>query len=253
AANPVMATPDNLNDGYNSYSFGDYDFFQTKTRSFAEMQRTSFDPKNMESFAGDFKANNLNIDYDVLDFDVYQDINNGFMLALPSGTTLNYSKEYSLFSVDLSDFPDGEYFDLFYYMMDNKGDPVNEVISAISEDFDKDVKGLSIDPRYSKSFQLTDEWIEDYVLLNGNEIYDDENLGPVATSFYLNIISNDKVAFYSLAVCYVPASRTDINAAFESGIDCIDNHDANAKCCDYFESLMQIIVAAHLTTIASLY
>ncbi|MGB3073773.1 MAG: serine protease [Chitinophagales bacterium] len=253
AANPVMAAPDHLNDGYNSYAYGNYDFFQTKTRSFAEMQRTSIDPKNMESFAADFKASNLNIDYDVLDFDIYQDINNGFMLALPSGTSLKYDKDYEVFSVDLADFPNGEYFDLFYYMVDHQGDPVNEVIGNINDDFDNDVKGLMIDPRYTKSYQINDEWRIDYVLLNGNQSYEDENLGQVSTSFYLNVISNDKVAFYSLAVCYLPENRKDINAAFSSGIDCITNYDANAVCCDYFESLMQIVVAAHLTTLASLY
>lgn len=251
--NVVMSYPDQLADDYSSYSYGNYNFFQTKTRSLEEMQRTAIDPENMQSFAADFEANNLHIDYDVLEFDIYQDINNGFMLALPAGTSLSYDTNYDLFSVDLKNFPDGEYFNLYYYLVEHGGDPVNEVIENINQDFGVDVQGLTIDSRYTKAYQLNDEWRADYVLLNGNQVYNDEYLGPVSTSFYLSVISNSSEAFYSLAVCYVPASRSDINTAYEKGIDCVRNYDASANTCDYFESLMQIIAAAHMTTLASIY
>ncbi|MBX7108027.1 MAG: serine protease [Chitinophagales bacterium] len=258
AGNDDPATNNNLYaaapvDDYNSFSYGNFDFFQTKTRSLKEMQQTAIDPQNMESFAADFEENNLHIDYDVLEFDIYQDIRNGFMLALPSGTMLSYDADYDLFSVDLRNFPDGEYFDLYYYMVQHEGNPVGEVVDNINENFGADVHGLTIDSRYTKAYQLNDEWRIDYLLLNGNQEYNDEDLGPVTTSFYLNVISNEKVVFYSLAICYVPTSRNDINTAYQKGIDCVSNYDASANTCDYFESLMQIIAAAHLTTLASIY
>lgn len=245
--------PEALADNYKSYQYGEYNFFYTKTRTFEQMHRSAVDPENMESFASDFSEGNVHIDYDVLNFDIYQEIDNGFMLALPEGTDLTYDSEYGLFSVDLTNFPDGNYFDLFYYMVENNGDPVQEVIDEISEGFKNDVKGLTPDARYTKSQVINSEWREDYRLLTGNETYDEPGLGTVSATFYLNVISNDKVAFYSLAVCYLPVERKDIQEAVETGIDCINNYDENAESCDYFESLMQIIASVHLTTVASLY
>ena len=233
---------------YSAYSHGGFDFFQTKTRTFDEMQKTSTDPNNMEGFAQEFRESNLLIEYDLLNFDIYEDIGNGFALAIPEGTDLTYDEKYDMFSVDLTNFPEGKYFSLFYYKIDHNGDPVKEITSDLNEEFGKDYQGITEEPKYSKSFQLNNTWKVNYLLLNGNKPFAEEGLGNVSTSFYLNIISNGSTAFCSIAVCYIPEDRDDINQAFENGIDCVNHYDDNQNACEYFESLMQIVAAAHLTT-----
>lgn len=238
---------------YESFSYGNFTFFQTKTRTWEEMKRTSIDPENMESLSLEFKEGNLNIDYDVLDFDIYEDANNGFAIAIPAGMELTYDNEQDVFSVDLTNFLEGQYFDLFYYLTEHDGNPVNDIVNDVKSEFSGEVGGLTLDEKYTKANKINDSWTADYRLFTGDESYVDEELGEVGTFFYLNVIHNDKVAFYSLAIAYIPTSRADVNKAFDNGIDCVNYYDDNATSCDFFESFMQIIASAHLSTKSSLY
>jgi len=238
---------------YSSFSYKGFNFYQTKSRSWEEMKRTSIDPGNMESISSEFKANGLNADYDVLNFDIYEDINNGFVIAIPEGTQLYYDEEYDEFSVNLDSFEEGQYFSLYYYMVQHQGDPVSEVISEINESWSKEVQGLTLDPHYTRTDKINDEWTADYRLFQGNSTFVEEGYGEVSALFYLNVIHNKDVGFYSLAVCLSPVGRQDLSDAFEKGIDCVNHYDQNTSACDYFESLMQIIASAHLTTKSSIY
>lgn len=236
---------------YRSYNHGESDFYQTKSRTLKEMIGTAVDTKNLIGFAEEFEELNIFIDYDDFDFDIYEDANNGFVLAIPGGTTLTYDSELKLFEVDLSEFEGGEYFNLFYGMDTHSGDPVKEFVDFSTEAFGEATKGLTQDPKYTRSYPLNGEWRADYLVLQGNEAFESEGLGPVVPAIFTSIISNDQRAFYSFAICFIPGNRQDIVQAFQNGIDCVNNYDNNIAGCDYFGWLFHMISASHLTTLST--
>ena len=247
-----QAATQQLEKKYKSYSYGDFNFYQTKTRTLKEMLNTAVDTKNLIGFAEEFEESKIFIDYDDFDFDIYEDAGNGFVLAIPGGTTLTYDTDLKLFMVDLSAYQGGEYFNLFYGMEAHNGDPVKEFIDFATEAFGDKTQGLTQDPKYTRSFQLNREWRDDFLVLQGNAAYETEGQGSVVPLIFTSIISNDKEAFYSFAICFVPANRQDIAEAFQNGLDCVNNYDGNTACCDYFGWLFHMIAASHLTSLSSI-
>jgi Trypsin-like peptidase domain len=218
---------------YKSYSYGDFTFYQTKTRTLKEMMVTAVDAENLVGFAEEFEELKIHIDYDDFDFDIYEDAGNGFVLAIPGGTKLTYDADLKMFQVDLSAFEGGEYFNF------------------ATEAFGEQTQGLTQDPKYTRSFQLNKEWRDDFLVLQGNAAYETEGLGSVLPLIFTSIISNDKEAFYSFAICFVPANRQDIAQAFQNGLDCVNNYNGDAACCDYFGWLFHMIAASNLTSLSS--
>jgi hypothetical protein len=245
------AATQQLEKKYKSYSYGDFNFYQTKTRTLKEMLETTVDSKNLVGFAQEFEEMKIYIDYDDFDFDIYEDAANGFVLAIPVGTTLTYDNDNKMFSVDLSEFEGGQYFGLFYSMDEHNGNPVDEFITGANEAFGKESQGLAQDPAYSRTLQLNQEWRADYFTLQGNAAYKFDPLGEVIPTLFTCIISNDKVAFQSFAIGFIPADRQDIAQVFQNGIDCVNNYDSNTESCDFFGWLFHMIAASQLTSLSS--
>jgi hypothetical protein len=237
---------------YKSYSYGEFYFYQTKNRTLKEMITTAVDAENLVGFAEEFEELKIHIDYDDFDFDIYEDAGNGFVLAIPGGTALTYDAELKMFMVDLSDFEGGEYFNLFYAMETHSGDPINEFVTFATEAFGAQTQGLTQDPKYSRSFQLNEAWRNDFLVLQGNAAYETEGSGAVLPLIFASILSNDKEAFYSFAICFVPTNREDIAQAFQNGLDCVNNYNGETACCDYFGWLFHMIAASHLTSLSSM-
>ena len=215
------------------------------------MLNTAVDTKNLVGFAEEFEESKIFIDYDDFDFDIYEDAGNGFVLAIPGGTKLTYDTDIKMFRVDLSDFEGGEYFNLIYGMDTHNGNPVQEFIDFATQAFGEKTQGLTRDPKYTRSFQLNREWRDDFLVLEGNAAYETPGLGGVVPLIFTSIISNEKEAFYSFAICFVPSNRQDIAQAFQNGLDCVNNYDGNSACCDYFGWLFHMIAASHLTSLSS--
>jgi hypothetical protein len=250
-----QAATQQLEQKYKSYSYGNFNFYQTKTRTLDEMVSTANNPENLIGFAKEFNDQKIFFDYNSneFDFDIYEDVNNGFVIALPAGTTLSYDKDLSLFSADLPEDDDNYgYFNLFFGMEKHDGDPVGEIIKGFDEAFGAESKGLVRDPNYNRSYPLNREWRADYFVLQGNAPYkfDEDDEGEVVPNLFVSLISNDKEVFYSVALCFVPTDRPDIAQAFESGVDCINHYDENSPLCDYFGWFFHVIAASQLTTIS---
>jgi hypothetical protein len=249
------AATEQLEKKYKSYAYGKFNFYQTKTRSLNAMLETAIDQENLIGFAKEFNAQKIYFDYNSneFDFDIYEDVNNGFVIALPAGTTLSYDKDLSLFSADLPEDDDNyEYFNLFFGMEKHDGDPVGEISKGFEEAFGAESKGLERDTNYNRSYHLNREWRADYFVLQGNAPYkfNEDDEGEVVPNLFVSLISNDKEVFYSVALCFVPTDRPDIAQAFESGVDCINHYDENTPLCDYFGWFFHVIAASQLTTIS---
>lgn len=244
-----------LEQKYKSYTYGDFRFFQTKTRTLNEMVNTAIDKNNLYGFASEFSEMKIFFDYDGngFDFDIYEDVNNGFVLAIPVGTTLSYDNELKMFSADLPEVEDAKYFHLFFGMEKHNGDPVNELIIGFEEALGKQAQGLSRDPDYNRSYLLTNEWHADYFVLQGNAPYKVEEISEaeVLPNLFFSVISNDEAAFYSIALCFVPTDRLDIVNAFQNGVDCVNNYNGNTDCCNYFGWFFHMISASQLTSLSS--
>jgi hypothetical protein len=241
---------------YKNYSYGQFDFNQTKTRTLKEMVSSAIDQDNIIGFAKEFNEQKIFFDYNSneFDFDIYEDINNGFVIALPVGTTLSYDKELEMFDANLPDNDENAgYFNLFYGMETHDGDPVGEIIKGFSAAFGSKTNGMTRDPAYNRSHPLNNEWRADYFVLQGNGTYklDEAAETEVLPNLFVSLISNDKEVFFSVALCFVPTDRPEILAAFQNGVDCINHYEGNSACCDYFGWFFHVIAASQLTTISS--
>jgi hypothetical protein len=241
---------------YESFASGDFDFYLTKTRTWNEMKKTTIDSENMESLVKAFADRKLNVDCNEMYFDIYEDINNGFVIAIPELATLHVlDKEKNIFGVQLSDLDmekddANKYFELYYFTSDVDGDPVTQLLNFIKSDFTPDNGGqIELEPESTKTYKIDDEWTADYRAFNATKALDNPDLGKVVAIYYINVIHNKEVAFNSIAAAYIPEDRTDLIQALEKGADCIGDYDNNVTVCDFYESFVKVIAAAHLTTV----
>jgi hypothetical protein len=243
---------------FNSFTTENFNFYLTKTRSWEEMQKTAIDPENMQNLTADFKADNLNLDYEIFDFDIYEDVKNGFVLAVPESSRFEIvMDEEDSFRITLSNelTDDYKYFDLFYYLTNREGDPVTNLINAIILDYTTEQGGgITIEPTYTKTYKLNDEWTADYRMFSADlPIYNPNLKEQVLPFYYICTIYNNEFTFNSVAVAYIPLDRKDLNDAFEKGIECVDlnQYEKNSTACDFLEAFMRIVASAHLTTNSS--
>lgn len=241
---------------YKSYAHGEFNFYQTKTRTLSEMVSTAIDQENLYMFATEFDQQKIFFDYNSndFDFDIYEDVNNGFVIAIPVGTTLTYDQSLNMFSAALPlDDDDAGYFNLFYGMETHDGNPVGEIISGFDEAFGKMTDGLTRDPVYNKSHPLGSGWKADYFVLQGNKPYklNETDEAEVLPIMFFCLISNQEEVFYSVALCFVPTDREELVQAFDTGVDCIQSYDQNVPCCDYFAWFFHVIAASQLTSLST--
>ncbi len=244
---------------YSSYSDGEFEFYQTKNRSFIEMAATSVDPDNLVSFAEEFEANNINVDYDELAYDIYEDVNHGMVIAVPEGCDLNYDPEDGSFAADLSSYGEvGSYFfeliyggyldDEAYY--DDIDMATDELLAVLDETFGAAVNGFVEDEDYSYVMDLDENQSIAYILYKGVNNFLDEDENELALQFYLTVLFEDHKIFFTLASITMPVYQ--LNEAIQTGIDCVDDYNENTQdYCDYFEMMMRVVGASHLTTFAN--
>ncbi|NCA86332.1 MAG: serine protease [Clostridia bacterium] len=250
-----------FNDDETTFSMTDipengFEFYKTKNRSFEQMYESSFDPENLDYFAGEFEENNIFIDYSTLRFDIYEDVINGIVVALPEDSRLVYQPESGSYVVDMSDYNLSDYFMLEYVGVHDTeaafsdiDDAIAVVDAIIESSYGATVGGFTIDEDYSYTLTAPDQSQVAYLFYQGNENYYDEYENEQSLVVYLTILLQDSKVFYSIATISMPVAELD--AAMSTGIDCVDNYDLNTDECDYFEMLMRVVASTHLTTFAN--
>ncbi|MCF8379089.1 MAG: serine protease [Bacteroidales bacterium] len=242
-------------DEYESYVYGDFEFYYTKTRSFEDMYNSTLDPENLQYFVNDFTENNLYLNYNQLNFDIYEDALQGIILAVPAGSPLIYDQTNGIFQADLSKLPLGSYFaleftglagDKFYSDVDMA---VDDLLNLIDQAYGASVGGFQEDEDYSYSFQVDENRQMAYILFTGNNLLTNSDGSQMDVNMYLTVLLDDSKVFYTLSTIYIPVY--DLGDAVTYGIDCVNYYNENAEYCDYFELLMHVIASTHLTTFAN--
>ena len=242
-------------DEYQSYEGGDFLFYYTKTRTLVEMYNSSYDPGNIDKIVDEFEANNLHVDYNVMSYDIYEDAYSGIVVAIPEGQTFAYDDANGIFYTDMTDYPQGYYYSLRFEGI--KGDFANQTIEGtaniLMENLNNTLGGATngfyLDQDYSYTTWLDQYSGIAYIMLVGNNQFVNADGINVASILYITLLQDQTQAFYSIAELIVPVDA--LNYAMTTGIDCINNYSSSPEYCDYFESYMEIMCAAHLTTFAN--
>lgn len=233
-----------------------FEFYKTKNRSFEQMYETSFDPDNLDYFANEYEQNNIHIDYNELRFDIYEDVNNGIVVALPEESQLVYRPESGSYVVDLSNYNLSQFFVLEYVGLHDTeanlsdiNDAITLVQSILEISYGDAVGGFTADENYSYTLTDDDGSQMAYLLYQGNENYNEDDGTESSLVVYLTVLLQDSKVFYSIATISMPV--TELSEAMSTGIDCVDYYDENSEACDYFEMLMRVVASTHLTTFAN--
>ncbi|MFY0598618.1 MAG: trypsin-like peptidase domain-containing protein [Cyclobacteriaceae bacterium] len=235
------------------FEFEDFSFYSTKKRSFQEMLETTVDQNNMESFMSDFRELNIQVDYDFLKFDIYEDIVEGVVIAIPDLFNIEAYEDEGYFSVD---FEDG-YTSLSYSAAkgDFNGVHINDIYLDLIEPIVESYEGnygvtMVVDEERSYFIEVDDYHQIAYISLDSEESFIDTDGYENRITAYMNVLlSNDKV-FKSMASAPLPLVIFD-SVIDNGGIDCIEGYDDSELVCDYFENIMWAFSAAHLTTFAN--
>jgi hypothetical protein len=240
---------------YKSYDGGDFLFYFTKTRTLEEMYSSSFDPGNIDKIVNEFQENRLILDYNVMSYDIYEDANNGIVVAIPEGQKFAYDDASGIFYTDMTGFPQGYYFSLRFEGI--KGDfgsqtieeTGNFLIANINTSQGGTVNGFKLDQDYSYTTQVDKNCSIAYIMLVGNSQFVNADGINVAKVLYITLLQDEQKAFYSIAELIVPIDA--FSYALANGLDCVKNYNASSDYCDYFESYAIIMCGAHLTTFAN--
>jgi hypothetical protein len=228
-----------------------FEFYLTKSRSLVDMVETSDDPENLLKFATELEGFNVTLDYDNLRFDIYEDINYGVILAVPEGNDLYYDNATGYFAAS---FPEDSRVGLLY---------VGEVVDNSYTNFDdltvmvQDWVNTSITAAYGISGFTTDEtysyWQEyddgrkiAYISMAGNDPFYSADGSVNAVGLYITVLMSPDKTFISVSSYLLPVDL--IQSAATYGLDCVN--PVYYQECDYFESLMKVFCASHLTTFA---
>lgn len=240
---------------YKSYTGGDFLFYYTKTRTLEELYNTSYDPENIDKIVDEFEQNRLLLDYDQMSYDIYEDANNGIVVAVPEGQPFAYNDVTNIFYADLTNFPQSYYYSLRFEGI--KGDfgafsideTANQLISNLNTSMGGPSNGYKIDPEYSYTTTIDNNSSIAYIMLIGNSQFINSAGIEVVSVLYITLLKDDQKAFYSIAELVVPVAT--FTYAVTYGLDCVNSYNLSADYCDYFESYTQIMCAAHLTTFAN--
>jgi len=240
---------------YKSYTGGDFLFYYTKTRTLEELYNTSYDPGNIDKIVDEFQQSRLQLDYNQMSYDIYEDANNGIVVAVPEGQPFAYNDVSKIFYADLTNFPQGYYFSLrFEGIKGNFGafsidETANQLISNLNISMGGPSSGYRIDPEYSYSKTIDNNNSIAYIMLTGNSQFINTAGIAVVSVLYITLLKDDQKAFYSIAEMVVPVIT--FTYAITYGIDCVNNYNLTTDYCDYFESQTKIMCAAHLATFAN--
>lgn len=228
----------------------DFEFWLTKNRSLDEMAKTSDDPDRLYSITFYIESFNVKLGYDYLGFDIYEDVNHGVIMPVPEGEDVSYNPDQQIFQVDYNDNPN---VDLFYLGWSDDfsnadfaqliGEVLNYVPPMIQDEWE--VQHFDIAQDFSSMTQIDENRKIANILMISEDFEDAEFTGFSRVYLYLTILmSRDKTFMGVASFCMSDAMLENAKA---NGLDC-ENYSSDE--CDYFENMIKVFCAAHLTTFA---
>ena len=231
----------------------DFEFYFTKNRSLMEMVDTSDDPENLLKLSKEMSVDiNINLNYEKMKFDIYEDIFNGVVLAVPEGHDLIYNQAEEAFEVVGEQQNDLK---LYYAGLKDDFSATNfeEVLYAVSNYVSSNIavryglSGFTYDEDYSDMQSFGDNRQIAWILSSGNEpLVGNDGLTYVMFLYITILMSSDKT-FMSIATIPIPAEFIMLTRNY--GLDC-NNPGMFGEQCGYFNNVFKTFSAAHLTTFA---
>ena len=228
----------------------DFEFYLTKNRSLDEMAETSVDPESLYSITSYVEAFNVKLDYDELRFDIYEDINYGVVLAVPEGEDFYYDADSGDFHVNYQANPN---VDLIYmgvagdYSQTDFDTVIQDVLIWVPPIIQRvwAVEQFTINQDFSHWIEVEGNRKIANILMVSEDFEDPEFTGSSNIYLYITLLMGDDKAF--MAIASYCMSDTQLLNAQQYGLDCLTYTSDD---CDYFESLIKVFCAAHLTTFA---
>lgn len=238
--------------------FGAYEFFYTKTRSLGEMMATSDQPEELLELVDNFR--DANFDFESFTYDIYQDINFGIIIAIPTGANLRVEQSGSgqdageVLRVDFGDPLLNQNYSVVY-QYDEDVQPEERALFnspyALIDTFSVNLaqafqSGLVLDPEETivrrmpnggmanLGYYLTDVY-SDTIAYNFNKVAVNDDVWLMAVS-----LIND---FNSQQLRY-------LEQCLANGLNC-EQIDLSSDCgqmCGLLSNWMYILTSVHLTT-----
>ena len=251
-----------MSEEYAGVSNGYFEFYYVKTRTYQELYSTSFDTENLDKLTSIFTSLGLGLDYELFSFDIYEDPFKEVIIVLPEGSAL-YVDEQNNFSVDLSEMPMADFFQLNYHSERNYDSDWLNAANSLQINLNNDDLGLAIggwtmDDEFDDAYDLDEYASMGWRLFYGNQpyLYDqiDEQgyLIGTDTLYYFNYTTllvdkfND-VRFSSNSQLEMPTIAFDYMNP-NVILDCVNSYADEMDACNYFESWMKVVIASHMTS-----
>ncbi len=246
---------ENSFDGFESESIEalGFEFYPIKTRSLSEMMNTSDDPENIQKLSDEFALDlNIQLDYDAMYYDIYEDINNGVVLAVPEGRSLEYNPAEEAFQVVNTD---GNDMQLYFYGVQNDFSETDfeELLLVMGEVINQNfayrygMSGFTVDEEYSVWDEFDGGRKVAWILSLGNEYLMGQDGLQYAFYVYMTLLMTEEKTFMAIATIPIPVEM--LAMALTYGLDC-NNPGIYAEYCTYFNQVFQTFSAAHLANFA---
>lgn len=235
---------------YTPVSSADFEFWLTKNRSLDEMAMTSDDPERLFSITDYIESFNVNLNYENLRFDIMEDTYYGVIIAVPEGEELYYDAENGFFQVNYDENPN---VDLFYmgWAADNSQTDFEALIPEVIDYLRPiiqdqwSVENFTINQDFSQWRQVDENRNLANILLVSENILD-ENGSSNNVYLYITLLTSYDKSFIGVSSFWM--SDDQLNFAAANYLDC--NKGDFPDDCAYFESIIKVFCAAHLTTFA---
>ncbi|SHM99023.1 Trypsin-like peptidase domain-containing protein [Cyclobacterium lianum] len=230
-----------------------FEFYATKNRSLSDMMASSDDPENIQKLADEFALDiNIQLDYENMRFDIYEDINNGVVVAVPEGRALQFNPAEEAFQV--TNF-EGNDMQLYFYGMqsDFSQTDFEELLVLMGEIINQNfayrygMSGFTVDEEYSTWDEFEGGRKVAWILSLGNEYLMGQDGLQYGFYVYMTLLMTEEKTFMSIATIPVPVEM--LNLAMTYGLDC-NNPGMYAAYCSYFNQMFQTFAAAHLVNFA---
>lgn len=251
AEEPAGGYEEYYSEEYSPVDASGFEFYLTKNRSMLEMIETSDDPENLLKFATELESFNVALDYENLRFDIYEDINYGVVLAVPEGIDLYYNDAEGFFGTD---FPSNSMVGLVYYgsIDDYSNVGFEELTVELQEwvngmlSISYGISGFTTDEEYSYWNEFEDGRKIAWISMSGNDAVIGVDGSTNAVGVYLTLLVSKEKTFIAVSTYLIPVELLTYTSQY--GLDCVNPQYIEQ--CEYFESLIKVFCAAHLTTFA---
>jgi hypothetical protein len=239
----------------------DFEFYLKKNRSLQEMYETSANDENLIKILTQFQdMYDIKVNASNLRFDIYEDVKQGVVIAIPEGEKLYYHPEANHFQVNRRDGSQvnflfqGRTGDFSNYDIEGELDKTFRWLKDSMEVL-WNVENFRQDPRFTNVGQLYDNPATNNddnryfgnVLLTSESVLDSAMGGNCTVYLYVSLILAQNKEFLSVASYKILDEK--FNEAKLNGVDCFE-HGGKDEDCLYFSKFIQAFCAAHLTTFA---